>query len=210
MGGRILEVVRIGLDRRRFPWVNDGRDPSEEERAAAVLASAALMATSRCGTIRRTEGKNAQERLVQEGLIATGFQQVSTRLISTLNQAPGPGEFCAESLLGSRKADFIVGLWDQRKMAIECKVSNSATNSVKRLNNDAAAKAKAWISDFGTEQIVPAAVLSGVYKIRNLEDAQTRGLTLFWAHDLAALFSWIESTKPRPKARRESRSTMKR
>ena len=80
-------------------------------------------------------------------------------------------------------------------MAIECKVSNSAVNSVKRLNNDAAAKAKAWLDDFGTQQMVPTAVLSGVYKLHNLVDAQLRGLTLFWAHDLGTLLSWVERTR---------------
>jgi hypothetical protein len=80
-------------------------------------------------------------------------------------------------------------------MAIECKVSNSATNSVKRLNNDAAAKAEAWLKDFGTRQVVPAAILSGVYKLHNLEDAQSRGLSLFWAHDLKALTDWISTTR---------------
>ena len=81
-------------------------------------------------------------------------------------------------------------------MAIECKVSNSAINSVKRLNNDAAAKAEAWRSDFGTVQVVAVAVLSGVYKLHNLESAQSRGLTLIWSHDIGQLISWIESTKP--------------
>ena len=50
-------------------------------------------------------------------------------------------------------------------MPLECKVSNSSTNSVKRLNNDAAVKAETWRQDFGTVPIVPAAVLSGVYKL---------------------------------------------
>ena len=35
---------------------------------------------------------------------------------------------------------------------------------------------------FGTAQTVPAAMLSGVFKRHNLEYAQNRGLTLFWAH----------------------------
>ena len=79
-------------------------------------------------------------------------------------------------------------------MAIECKVSNSFTNSVKRLNNDAAAKAVAWISQFGTLGVVPVAVISGVYKLGNLIDAQNSGLTLFWAHDLDQLLDWIKAT----------------
>ena len=97
----------------------------------------------------------------------------------TITDAPEPGRFCGESYLGNRKADFLVRLWDKRIMPIECKVSNSATNSVKRLNNDAAAKAEAWLKDFGVRQVVPAAVLGGVYKLHNLEEAQHRGLALF-------------------------------
>jgi hypothetical protein len=192
---RIIEVVRIGLDRRRFPWVAEGREPTEEERGAAVLASAALMATSRTSTNRRSEGKKAQEQLVEDALTRLGMRKVQTRNIPTLNLAPAPGEFCRESMLGERKADFVVGLWDHRIMPIECKVSNSSTNSVKRLNNDAAVKATIWYRHFGTRQIVPAAMLSGVYKIHNLENAQSAGLTLFWAHDLAPLITWIHQTK---------------
>jgi hypothetical protein len=81
-------------------------------------------------------------------------------------------------------------------MPIECKVSNSSLNSVKRLNNDAAAKAASWINDLGKLHVVPTAVLSGVYNLRNLQDAQDRGLMLIWAHRLSDLTDWIESTKP--------------
>jgi len=68
-------------------------------------------------------------------------------------------------------------------------------NSIKRLKNDAAAKAEAWKKDLGDRHIVPAAGLSGVYDLHILEDAQARGLSLFWAHALAELTDWIASTK---------------
>ena len=80
-------------------------------------------------------------------------------------------------------------------MPTECKVSNSSTNSVKRLNNDAAAKAKTWIQEFGTATCVPAAVLSGVFKVHNLASAQADGLTLFWAHRLEPMIEFIETTR---------------
>ncbi|MDQ6699967.1 MAG: XamI family restriction endonuclease [Acidobacteriota bacterium] len=195
MAGRIVEIVRIGLDRRRFPWVSENREPTQEEKASAILASAALMASRRVGTARRNAGKEVQELFVESTLSAAGFSKIDARPIPTLNHAPNAGEFCRESLLGSRKADIVVRLFDQRIMPIECKVSNSALNSIKRVNNDAAVKAETWIKDFGTRNIVPAAVLSGVYKTRYLADAQQRGLSLFWAHDLQALVSWIENTR---------------
>lgn len=73
-------------------------------------------------------------------------------------------------------------------------MSNSSLNSVKRLNNDAVAKAVAWVDDFGRRQVVPSAVLSGVYNLHNLLDAQERGLTIFWAHELKRLIDWIRET----------------
>lgn len=197
MVARVLEVVKVGLDKRRFPWIPEDREPTEAERKAAVMASAALLAWSKVSTGRRSEGKNQQELQVEEALLGINFVKVDTRTVSTLNQAPKPGEFCRESKLGTRKADFIIGLYDQRIMAIECKVSNSSTNSVKRLNNDAAAKAQAWIRQFGTHGVVPVAVMSGVYKLGNLVDAQNSGLTLFWAHDLNQLMDWIKEDQPK-------------
>ena len=40
MVGRIVEVIRAGLDRRRFAWMPEQREPTEHERAAAILATA--------------------------------------------------------------------------------------------------------------------------------------------------------------------------
>jgi hypothetical protein len=193
---RVVDFVLIALDRRRFPWVAEDREATEAERNAAVIASAALTATQRLGTARRRESKKEQEQRVEDALLGVGFKKVQTRPIPTLPLAPGIGEFCGESELGTRKADFIVRLWDHRVMAVECKVSNSALNSVKRLNNDAAAKAGVWTKKFGDTQVVPTAVISGVYKLHKLEDAQRMGLTLFWAHNLRAMLDWIERTRP--------------
>ncbi len=195
LAARLVDTVMMGLDRRRFSWVSEDREATEKERDSAVLASAAMLASKKVETTRRHEGKNAQEQKVRAALLSIGFSEVATRNVSTLSGAPGPGEFCMESQFGSRKADLLVGLWDERILPIECKVSNSSTNSVKRLNNDAAVKAKTWITDFGELNVVPSAVLSGVYALSNLVDAQQRGLTLFWAHNLDALTSWINGTR---------------
>ena len=193
---RLIDFVQDWHDRRRFPWLSESWEPEEHVRHAAILATSSLLAMRRLETLRRTVGKNLQERFVAMQLRRSGFDEVPTRRVKTLNQAPQPGEFCRESIFGSRKADFIVGLPDGRTMALECKVSNSATNSIKRLNNDAAVKATTWRSDFGTVQVITAAVLGGVYALRNLSDAQARGLTLFWVHDLTAMIDWMRSTNP--------------
>jgi XamI-like restriction endonuclease len=198
MAARVIETVLLALDRRRFPWVAEDRDPDDAEREAAALASAALMASGRVQTNRRSEAKAAQEQAVEDRLIEAKFEKVvpTPRTVPTLTAAPPAGRFCRETLFGTRKADILIGLWDDRKMPCECKVSNSATNSIKRLNNDASVKARIWIGEFGTLSVIPTAVLSGVYKLSHLMGAQESGLTIFWAHDLDALADWIETTRP--------------
>jgi len=191
---RVIETVLAMLDSRRFTWVAEGRQPTDEERTAAAMASAALIAGQRVRTNRANEAKTSQEEAVRDHLETFGLTEVERREVSTPSDAPGRGEFCAESSVAGRKADVVVGLHDGRVMPIECKVSNSSTNSVKRLNNDAAAKAAEWLRAFGHQGIVPTAVLSGVFKTHNLVQAQDSGLTIFWAHDLSPLSEFVSAT----------------
>ncbi|MDA8232077.1 MAG: XamI family restriction endonuclease [Magnetospirillum sp.] len=138
--GRILATITQALDTKRFPWIDKGRGPTQSEKSAAILASAALITAQRISTDRRNEGKEAQEQAVKAFLVGRGFTEVPARTIRTLDDAPARGQFCPESLVGTRKADVPVRLFDGRLMPIECKVSNSALNSVKRINNDAASR----------------------------------------------------------------------
>jgi XamI restriction endonuclease len=193
---RAVEIVLLGLDRNRFPWIGEDREPNEAEREAATLASSAMMASRRLMTSRANESKTEQEKAVATAVEAIPFTRVPARTIKNISQAPNPGEFCAaECTVGSRKADLTIRLLDGRLMPLECKVSNSSTNSIKRLNNDAAVKAETWLDEFGTVNVVPAAVLSGVFKVLNLEQAQGRGLTIYWAHDLDRLVEFINAAK---------------
>lgn len=194
MARRVIDTVLLGLDRERFPWVSEDREPTHVERDAAILSSAALIASRTVLTVRSNDAKDDQEDAVAECLKAHSLIEVERRPVSNTSHLPAPGEFCRESMFGSRKADLVVTLWDGRSMPVECKVSNSSTNSVKRLNNDAAVKAKTWNQEFGTSNVVPVAVLSGVFKVHNLAAAQRDGLTLFWAHRLEAMVEFIENT----------------
>jgi hypothetical protein len=114
-----------------------------------LLGTAALLASQRVATDRRSESKTEQENRVEEVLLGNQFTKVPTRTVNTSAEAPQAGQFCRESTLAGRKADVLVGLWDTRLMPIECKVSNSVTNSIKRLNNDAAVKAVSWRQALG-------------------------------------------------------------
>jgi len=192
---KVFGVIERVIDPYRFPWMKAGAAPTPQQREAALLASSVLLAAQRIATERRNEGKENQETKVKNYLRSLGFTEVPAVAINTIVKGPQAMQFCAECLLGERKADVVVRLHDTRLMAIECKVSNSSINSIKRLNNDAAVKAEYWIKQFGASQVVPAAVLAGVFKVLNLDQAQTRGLSLFWSHDLDKLGAFIESTE---------------
>lgn len=192
---RVIQVILAGLDRHRFPWVLEGREPTEGERQAAVIASAALMATRKIEADRRNESSRIQQQAVTTALISLGMTKSQARHMNNLRDAPKVGEFCGEAKLCGRKADITIGLYDGRVMPIECKVSNSFVNSIKRLNNDAAAKAEGWRNDLGTKNVIPVAVIGGLYQIRHMLSAQERGLSIIWAHEMKPLLDFIESTK---------------
>jgi XamI restriction endonuclease len=192
---KVFGVIARVLDPYRFPWMATGAAPSPHQREAALIASSVLMAAQRIATERRNDGKDDQEAKVKDYLRSLGFDEMDPVRIDTIVRGPLANQFCGECQLGDRKADVVVRLHDTRLMAIECKVSNSATNSVKRLNNDAAVKSEYWLKQFGKAQVVPAAVLAGVFKVLNLEQAQERGLALFWSHDLEKLGAFIASTR---------------
>ena len=192
---KVFGVIERVIDPHRFPWMESGAAPTAHQKDAALLASSVLLAAQRMATGRRMDGKDSQETRVKEYLRTIGFTEVRPEAIHTIVKGPQALQFCAECQLGERKADVVVRLHDTRLMALECKVSNSSTNSVKRVNNDAAVKAEYWLKVFGTSQVVPAAVLSGVFKVMNLAQAQERGLALFWSHDLDKLGAFIETTR---------------
>lgn len=192
----VVTWIQETIDAHRFPWVREDRDPTPTEREIAAVATAVQIAARRIMTSRANEAKKAQEELVKTALREAGFIEVAPRKIASLHGAPQPGEFCGESELGGSKADVIARLPDFRTLCIECKVSNSAVNSYKRVNHEAANKAKNWIQKFGTEEIVPAAVIAGVYSPKALAKAQQLGLTLWWSHDVDQMVNWIQSIQP--------------
>lgn len=190
---RIRKNVLHILDPHRFPWVEADKKPTKSEQETAVVASAALVAARKVETERRQQAGRKQEKDVAQVLEQMQFRKVKSRDIPNLKAAPEPGTFCGECLLGEVKADIALGLHDQRTMAIECKASNSAVNSHKRINHEAVGKATKWISDFGRNQIVPGAVIAGVFSAENLRSAQASGLALFWSHRLNDLRDFIAS-----------------
>ena len=192
---RVRDIILQVIDPHRFPWIVEKREPTENERAGAIVASAVLVAARKVETSRRSDAKTRQEESVKAKLRDIDFAEVPPRDMPLLDAAPASGEFCGESKLGDTRADLVIRLYDRRAMPVECKSSNSAVNSFKRINHEALGKATAWLAAFGRRQIVPVAVISGVFNPANLNTAQAEGLVLIWSHRLEDLAEFIESTR---------------
>lgn len=192
---RVRDVIFQILDSHRFPWILESRKPTEHERMQAVVASTVLVAAQKVATSRRSDARKEQEDAVKNLLWDIGFTEVDSRDIPIIDLAPQPQELCSESKLGGTRADILVRLYDRRLMPIECKASNSAVNSFKRINHEAVGKARSWIAGFGNRHVVPVAVISGVFNVDNLAAAQDDGLAIIWSHRLMDLAEFIESSR---------------
>lgn len=187
------ETPMIGqlLDKLRFPWVGDGRPPSPEERACALRWTAGIWAVEVARTRRRVDESREQERAVIDLVERAGFErQQSRRQVERPDEIP-IGSYTPEVNLGGQKCDVSVRLLDGRLLGIECKVSNSELNSVKRLLREAGGKARQWQVLFG-RQVVTAAVLRGVFRPANVLAAQEDfDIVVIWEHNLLPLSQFL-------------------
>jgi hypothetical protein len=192
---KLLAIMRVIVDPRRFPWLLEERPPSAAEVHAAAVASASLIASQRVQTLRRGDEKSAVEGAVKGLLVGMGWRLAPIRpargIQKLLSDSPEARTFATQTNLGSDNADVIVRLDDGRLLAIECKGSNSEINSRKRLNKEAAQNARAWIARFGSDQIVLAAALQGVFKARYVAEAQDTPMAIFWSHRLDDLREFV-------------------
>lgn len=178
------------LSRFLAPWMFETpiRRPTEAERSSAIKSGANVIANQMTATAQRKIAGRSQEASVHALLESEGYTKVTPRDVLTLQ----PGEFCGEVRVDTKKSDVTVCKWNGDLTFIECKVTNSGVNSVKRLA-DCLDKHTVWAA-WGIENgrtIQTAAMLSGVINMVTLNGAQDRGLFLFWDHDLLPLANFV-------------------
>ena len=89
----------------------------------------------------------------------------------------------------SHEVDLAVGLSGRRILALECKVSNDRTNSIKRVN-DVLKKAEAWKKQWG-KFVITGGLFQGVFgenEARRLIEAEVE---IFWSHRLDLFEAWL-------------------
>ena len=192
---RVVETVLDGLDAQRFPWIRQKRWPTDVERHAAIQSTSAVLAALQVRLIGHTESRSRQEEVVHDALVGLGLRGIPTRVVAEVTDSPRPGEFCRESVFVGRRVDFLVGLWDERLMALECRLSPSPVNPRRRLTQEAGAKAAQWTAAYGA-RVVAAVVLRGAFPLVDLVAVQESGIGLFWSHRISELTAWIDKTRP--------------
>ena len=196
--GRLIGVLRAVLDPRRFPWIESARTPTRGELEAAVLATTALVASQRVQTLRRGDEKSSIEGAVRGLLVGMGWQAGQSRgargIQNLLNDSPAEKTFLTQVNLGKDNADVVVRLGNGHLLAIECKGSNSAINSRKRLNKEAVQNAQGWLEKYGGE-VIPAVALQGVFNPRYVLAAQDTPMLIFWAHRLDDLVAFVNASQ---------------
>lgn len=193
----IRDVIRQILDPKRFPWIYENRQPTSAEREAAVLASTVAASSQRLQTARRTDDGTAMEEAVRGVLVGMGLTAVAKRRIANpIVDILEIGHYSAgPCVLGDDEADVVVRLFDGRLMAIECKASNSEINSRKRINKEIGQNAQNWVGRFGSDIIVPAGAIQGVFKPSYIKAAQEIPVVFYWGHRISDLRDFISSTK---------------
>lgn len=198
----LIDLLRRILDPKRFPWIYENRSASRTEKKAAVLASSVAASAQRVQTSRRSNERDAVEGAVRTLLIEMGWTRESSHrkgIQTLLTDAPGKSRFMIGCTVGEHNADIVVRLADGRVLALECKASNSEINSRKRINKEVAVDAGSWVRQFGEQNVVPGAVIQGVFSPSYLIQAQQTPVVFFWAHRLSDLRTFLLGTKKQGK-----------
>lgn len=175
------------------PWLAAGREPSHWELRRLFWSVSPLLAQQQFATAQRNRLSKVQESQITEVLDAKGWVRLPSSLLDTKAALPHRRYMhktrFATSTTAPQEVDVALGLLNTVVLAIECKVSNDATNSVKRVN-DVLKKAHAWKEHWGSF-VKTAAVLQGVIASKDVERLLDAGVEVFWSHDLHRFERWL-------------------
>jgi len=169
------------------------RSGDSARRDAAVSATAHMIAINTYRTGRRMRLAKAQEQAVEAMLIRLGYRKRPSHRVDQ------PGVLAEDEFMhatqfatadgSTHEVDIAVGLPGRFILALECKVSNDKTNSVKRVN-DVLKKASAWQRKWG-KFVITGALLQGVFSENEPRRLLEEEVEIFWSHRLNDLEHWI-------------------
>lgn len=189
----VSDAIRRLLDRRITRWVAQSRKPTFREVRHIVATVSPMLSLQAVATVRRNRMSAAQEGAVVSLLDALGWSQLSSGLVEQSAALPAK-HFMHKTKFATKtrpqEVDIACGLGTSVVLAMECKVTNDRTNSVKRVN-DILKKATAWQLHWGSF-IRTAALLQGVIAEKDVQRLEAANVQVFWSHDLAKFQQWLE------------------
>lgn len=190
---RIAETVSERLDKGVAGWHSRGELPARKELETFLRVAATLIELQKLSTARRKRLAFEQEYAVVSMLEDDGWSKLPSSLIDTRAAVP-PKHFMHKTRFATatttpQEVDIACGLKDSFVVAMECKVTNDETNSVKRIN-DVLKKASAWRTHWGSF-VFTAALLQGVIAPKDVQRLTDAGVLVFWSHDIQAFRDWL-------------------
>ncbi len=189
----VAEAFLAMRDTHLLPWLSEDRLPSAGEVQHVVTAVTPLLASQLHLTAKRTASSTAQEEAVVALLGAKKWERLPSRLVDR-GAILAAKQFMKKTKFATttrpQEVDIACGLGATMVLAMECKVSNDTTNSVKRIN-DVLKKASAWRDHWGSF-VKPAALLQGTIGYKDVQRLIHAGVTVFWSHDLPRFERWID------------------
>lgn len=179
-------------DRRITRWLSSSRSPTRRELERIIGSVSPLIADQMAGTLRRKRMSAAQENAVIHLLLKNGWKQIAAKKIDEKGDIPAK-HFVHKTRFATQarpqEVDIACGLGGTAVLAMECKVTNDETNSIKRIN-DVLKKAAAWQKHWGSF-VKTAALLQGVIAPKEIENLLEANVEVFWSHRLEMFETWL-------------------
>jgi succinate dehydrogenase flavin-adding protein (antitoxin of CptAB toxin-antitoxin module) len=188
----IASTILQWLDPDLAPWIAEQRQPKPSERNRFIDIVSALMSAQSAMTDRRKLVSDAQEQAVIERLEMMGWKRQPSSLVRA------PGELASKQYMHKapfatktrpQEVDIACGIGGAVVLAMECKVTNDVTNSIKRVN-DVLKKSSAWQAKWGTF-VETAALLQGVIAPKDVKRLLEAEVHVFWSHRLDDFADWL-------------------
>ncbi len=194
----IAATVAAAIDgarnKRLTRWVDRGGRPRSVEIRELIHAVSPLLSQQIVATVRRNRLAAEQEGAVIAMLQSKGWTRMNSALIHTLSTVPAK-HFMHKTRFATgtqpQEVDVACGLGQDVVLAMECKVTNDKTNSVKRIN-DVLKKASAWQAHYGGF-IRTAALLQGVIGYKDVHRLLDANVKVFWSHRLGDFGDWLDA-----------------
>ncbi len=190
----VATAIRDRLDVGVVKWAAAGaRTRSRRDVMTLLRVASTLIALQRVSTARRIRLASEQEQAVTDLLTSDGWIKLPSKLIDTRGVVPARHFMhktrFATNTTRPQEVDVACGLANSYVLAMECKVTNDETNSVKRIN-DVLKKATAWTAHWGSF-VRTAALLQGVIAAKDVQRLSDGGVHVFWSHDLTEFRAWL-------------------